>query len=169
MRQIAVVLDHKQGFTYIGLLILIATIGLAATATLRVGSIVQRRAAEEELLEIGMEFREALVSYAAATPPGQRKAPQSIQDLLKDPRYPLPRRHLRRLYPDPITGKEEWGLSQAVDGSGIVGIYSLSNARPIKIDKFDPSLQRFVGKESYRDWVFMIQSLPENVLAPPPN
>lgn len=150
----------ESGFTYLGLLILIAIIGLAAAATLQVGAVVQRRAAEEELLEIGQEIRNALISYANATPPGQRRAPQSLQELLKDPRYPNPRRHLRKLYADPLTGKEEWGVLEAVDGSGIVGVYSLSNARPIKIDHFDPALQDFVGKESYREWKFMIMPQP---------
>lgn len=149
-----------QGFTYIGLLILVAIIGLSSVATLQTGSILQRRAAEEELLEIGREFRNALISYANATPIGRPRAPHSLQDLIKDPRYPNPRRHLRRIYADPITGKEEWGTVEALDGSGIVGIHSLSEAKPIKIGNFDPPFQDFAEKDSYRDWLFMIVPQP---------
>lgn len=157
---------HCDGFTYLGLIILVALIGIASAATLQMGSVVQRRAAEEELLEIGTEFRNALISYANATPVGQLRAPRSLHDLLKDPRYPNPRRHLRKLYADPITGKEEWGVVEALDGSGIIGIHSLSEAQPIKIDNFEPVFQNFSGKMSYRDWHFMIAPQPARPVEP---
>lgn len=145
----------ERGFTYLGLLILVAIIGIASAASLQAGAALQRRAAEEELLDIGMEFRNALISYANATPVGQRRTPSSLQDLLKDPRYPNPRRHLRKLYADPLTGKEEWGVIEAQDGGGIIGVYSLSNARPIKTGNFEVVFQDFAGKTSYREWRFM--------------
>lgn len=151
---------HDQGFTYLSLLILIAIIGIASAATLQMGTVMLRHAAEEELLEIGAEFRNALISYANATPIGQRRAPQSLQDLLKDPRYPNPRRHLRKLYADPMTGKEEWGIVEAIDGSGIVGVHSQSEATPIKIGNFDLVFKDFAGKSSYREWRFMIAPQP---------
>lgn len=144
-----------SGFTYLGLLIMLAVIALTTTTALQVGRIQQRRAAEDDLLAIGTEFRNALISYANATPPGQKRFPASLQDLLKDPRYPNIRRHLRKLYVDPITGKPAWGIVTAPDGSGIIGVYSLSNATPIKIGNFDPGYGEFEGKTSYRDWKFV--------------
>lgn len=147
--------DSERGFTYLGLLILVAIIGIASATSLQAGAALQRRAAEEELLDIGMAFRNALISYANATPMGQKRAPSSLQDLLKDPRYPNPRRHLRKLYADPLTGKEEWGVIEAQDGGGIIGVYSLSNARPIKTGNFEAVFQGFAGKTSYREWRFM--------------
>ena len=146
---------HSRGFAYLSLLILIAIIGVAAAGTVQLGSILQRRAAEEELLAIGAEFRRALISYSSATPAGQRVAPQSLQDLVKDPRYPNIRRHLRKLYFDPLTGKPQWGIVMANDGTGIIGIYSLSTATPIKIGNFERPFQSFEDKTSYADWVFM--------------
>lgn len=144
------------GFTYIGVLILLAIIGIASAATIQVGSILQRRSAEEELLAIGAEFRDALSSYANAAPPGQPRLPPSLQDLLKDPRYPNVRRHLRKLYTDPLTGKDEWGTVLAPDGKGIIGVYSLSTATPIKIGNFEPAFQQFAGKTAYREWQFTV-------------
>lgn len=138
-----------------GLLILIAIIGIASAATVQVGSVLQRREAELELLKIGMEFQNALISYANTTPPGQMRAPKSLQDLLKDDRSPVPRRHLRKLYADPLTGKEEWGIVNSPDGAGIIGVYSLSEARPIKIGNFDVAFKDFEDKTSYRDWKFI--------------
>jgi type II secretory pathway pseudopilin PulG len=142
------------GFTYVSVLILTAIISLTATATIGIGAIAERRAAEEELLAIGQEFRQALASYALATPEGHKQAPSSLQELLKDERSPQLLRHLRRLYADPLTGEEKWGLVLAPDGSGIVGIHSLSEATPIKIGNFEPALQHFTDQPSYRRWVF---------------
>ena len=146
---------HAGGFTFLGLLIIIAIIGLTSATALQVGALLQRRAAEQDLLAIGNEFRNALISYANATPPGQKHFPSSLQDLLKDPRYPNIRRHLRKLYADPLTGKSDWGTVMAPDGSGIIGVYSLSTATPIKIGHFDAPFQDFEGKRSYREWKFM--------------
>lgn len=148
-----------QGFTYIGLLILIAIIGIASAATLQVGSILQRRAAEESLLNIGAEFQKALISYANATPAGQQRFPRTLQDLVRDPRFPKVRRHLRRIYPDPITGNNTWGMVYANGNGGLVGIYSLSTLPPIKIGNFDAAFLRFNGKTSYQEWIFINPSL----------
>lgn len=156
--------NHNQqgGFTYVGLLIMVAIIGIATAASLQVGSLVQRRAAEERLLAIGLEFSNALTSYANAVPPGETanltgtyRMPKSLDDLLRDPGYPNPRRHLRTLYVDPMTGKEEWGTVLSPDGKGIVGVYSLSQAQPIKTGNFDARFQGFDGASSYQGWIFM--------------
>lgn len=145
---------RQAGFTYVGVLILLAIISLTATASLQVGAIAQRRAAEEELLEIGSQFRAALASYAAASPPGQKRSPSKLEELLRDARYPDTRRHLRKLYADPLTGKDDWGLLMAPDGGGIIGVYSLSEDKPIKIGNFEPPYERFADKPSYRHWIF---------------
>ena len=146
--------QRQRGYTYLGLMLVIVIIGIASVATLKLGSVLQRQAAEEELLAIGAEFRDALLSYANTTPPGQARSPRVLEDLLKDPRYPRPRRHLRNLYVDPMTGKDTWGTVMAPDGTGIVGIYSLSSAAPLKIGNFDPEFQDFAGKTSYAQWIF---------------
>jgi type II secretory pathway pseudopilin PulG len=145
----------RRGFAYLSLLIVIAIIGVAAAATLQLGSILQRRAAEEELLAVGSEFRRALISYSGATPVGQPSVPPTLQALLKDPRYPNIRRHLRKLYYDPLTGSQQWGTVMSIDGKGIVGVYSLSTAKPIKIGNFETQFLGFADKTSYADWVFM--------------
>lgn len=148
--------SRHDGFTYLGLLIFIAILAVTSAASVKVGALVQRRAAEEELLAIGHEMRIALISYANATPAGQMKQPTSLQDLLKDPRFPNPRRHLRRIYPDPITGTVDWGYLYAANGRGIIGIHSLSLATPIKLAQFDSEFAGFEGKTSYAEWLFFV-------------
>ncbi|HWW72111.1 MAG TPA: type II secretion system protein [Duganella sp.] len=142
------------GFTYVGLLIFIAILALTAASTLQVGALLQRRVAEQDLLAIGKEYQQALISYAKATPLGQNPLPRSFEDLLKDPRYPETRRHLRQVYIDPMTGTAEWGIVTARAGGGIAGIYSLSEASPIKIGNFLPPFEAFNNKTHYRDWIF---------------
>lgn len=108
----------QHGFTYLSLIILVAIIGLASAATIKLGVILQRSAAERELLAIGAEYADALESYAKATPPGQSPLPPSFKELLRDPRFPNVRRHLRRVYVDPLTGKAEWGIVYANNAQG---------------------------------------------------
>lgn len=146
------------GFTYLGVIILVAIIGLVGAATLKVDALMRRAAAERELLETGAAFSAALRSYADATPRGQPQQPPSLQELLKDPRFPGVRRHLRKIFVDPITGTAEWGIVYAGSvngkGSGVLAVYSLSKDRPLKVANFDARFQNFENKEHISDWKF---------------
>jgi type II secretory pathway pseudopilin PulG len=146
---------RQAGFTYIGLIVFVTIIGLVGAATLKVGALLQRAEAENELLEIGAEFSAALRSYALATPKGQPPQPTSLEALLRDPRFPNPRRHLRRIFVDPITGKAEWGLLAPAEGGPILGVYSLSQAQPLKIANFDARFVNFENKKHLSEWKFM--------------
>jgi hypothetical protein len=76
--------------------------------------------------------------------------------LLEDRRYPTVRRHLRRLYVDPITGQQEWGLVKAPEG-GIMGIYSLSDREPQKHANFEAEDADFASvlPFTYSNWKFV--------------
>jgi len=142
------------GFTYVGLVVTVAIIGLVAACSVRLGALLQRRAAEQELLDMGAQFADALQSYADATPAGQNTQPNTLEDLVRDPRFPQPRRHLRRVFVDPLTGRAEWGLLQLDTVPGIVGVYSLAPGHTIKRAHFPAEFEDFNGKLSYRDWEF---------------
>ena len=145
------------GSAYLLLLLAIALIGLVAASTVSVGATLARRDAEQQLLAVGREFQTALRSYAGvplnASTPIVAQGPKSMNDLLKDPRVPGLRRYLRRIYADPLTGQEEWGLVRDVQGS-IVGIYSLAAGLPIQQSGFEPSFAGFDSAHEYRKWVF---------------
>lgn len=147
----------NSGFTYLGLLILLAIIAIVSTVALQVGVVIHRRAAEETLLDVGREFSRALESYRRATPTGQPDEPATLQDLLKDPRFPGTVRHLRKLYDDPVSGQQGWGIQRSEDTERISGVFSLSEAKPIKIANFDLRHLEFAGKTSYQQWVFTSQ------------
>lgn len=166
---------RQAGFTYVGMIVFVTIMGLVGAATLKVGALLARAEAENELLEIGAEFSAALRSYAQATPKGQPAQPTSLEALLRDPRFPTPRRHLRRIFVDPITGLAEWGLVRASEGGPILGVYSLSQAQPLKIAKFDARFVNFDNKRHLSEWKFTanaqdIQSktaTPEVTMLPP--
>jgi type II secretory pathway pseudopilin PulG len=155
-----------RGFTYIGLIVLLAILGLVAAAGMKTGSLMQRAAAEEELLEIGAAFSDALRSYAAATPRGQPQQPPTLDALLRDPRFPQVRRHLRKVFVDPITGRAEWGLVTVGDQAGISGVFSLSDAKPLKVGNFDARFANFDNKARISDWKFTASG--QGLLVPRP-
>ncbi len=147
--------QRQGGFTYLGMIILVTVIGLVGAATLKIDALLRRAAAEEELLFVGSAFADALTSYAAATPQGQPTQPATLQDLLKDNRSPAVRRHLRKIFVDPMTGTTDWGIVWLGDQKGIVAVYSKSNAQPLKIANFDPKLVGFESRQHISDWRFV--------------
>lgn len=151
----------EAGFTYLGLLILMVIMGILLAATGEMWSTVQKRANEDELLYIGHQFRQAIQQYYERSPGGAKKYPRSLDDLLKDNRYLATQRFLRKIYVDPMTGKTEWGLVKAPD-NGIAGVYSLSEAAPLKDAGFDSQDQAFEKAEKYSDWQFTYQVVPSN-------
>lgn len=150
---------RNAGFTYLGLLILIAILGMVAAATVTAGSVMQRRLQEDELLRIGSQFQAAFKTYYESSPAGQRRYPSELADLIRDPRYAGVRRHLRKIYVDPLTGRAEWGIVKAPEG-GIMGVYSLSEETPIHFSGFEPEFALFEGKTKYSEWVFTYTPSP---------
>jgi type II secretory pathway pseudopilin PulG len=157
--------SRHAGFTYVGLLIAVAVLGVGLAATGQVWRTAAAREKERELLFIGDQYRAALRNYYVGTPAGQSRYPRRLEDLLEDRRLPVMRRHLRRAYPDPITGGEEWGIVPSFDG-GIAGVYSLSEQRPLKIAGFTDADEIFEGAKRYSDWKFAYAPAGE-MLKPP--
>jgi type II secretory pathway pseudopilin PulG len=128
--------------------------------------IAQKREKEVELLFVGNQFRKAIESYYANTPATnkQQTYPTSLEDLLKDPRYPSTQRYLRKIYIDPMSNNTEWGVVKNPNG-GIFGVYSQSDEEPIKQSNFLLANMGFEGKTKYSEWVFMYIKTP-NASAP---
>jgi type II secretory pathway pseudopilin PulG len=143
----------QQGFTYLALLIAVAVSGAVLASVGELASHAQQREKEAELLFVGQEFRQAIAGYYERSPGGAKRYPQKLDDLLEDKRYPTPQRYLRRVYPDPITGKAEWGLVDA-PGGGIMGVYSLSEAQPVRSGGFSMADESFADAARYADWRF---------------
>ena len=141
----------QRGFTYLTVLFVVAMMSAGLALIGEVWHTSNVREKEAELLHIGNEYRKAIERYYLS---GPRQYPKNLTDLVKDPRQPGTVRYLRRIYPDPMTGKEEWGLVKSADG-GFAGVHSLSDASPLKTAGFAVRDAAFEGKAKYSDWQFV--------------
>src|SRR5215469_9196678 len=98
--------DTQRGYTYIGLLVSVVILGLMLTMVARVWSTTEQRERETQLLWIGHAYRMAISSYYSMG----HQYPLTLELLLTDDRFPVPKHHLRQLYADPMTGKADWTL-----------------------------------------------------------
>jgi type II secretory pathway pseudopilin PulG len=142
----------QRGFTYIGMLLIVAVMGTGLAAFGQLYSQAAQREKERELLFIGNQFRDAIAGYYNKSP-GNKVYPKTLDQLLEDKRSPVPQHHLRKLFRDPITGSTEWGLVEA-PGGGFMGVYSRSEETPIKSANFSTKDQAFEGAEHYTKWMF---------------
>lgn len=141
----------EGGFTYLWLLFAVAGMGLLLAAAAGVWDTAARREKEAELLFIGDQFARAIVDYHARSPGAAKQYPEKLEDLVEDRRFPVPQRHLRKVFRDPMTHGAEWALVKA-DGR-IVGVHSRSAGKPIRTH-FADRLAAFSGATSYEEWVF---------------
>lgn len=155
----------ERGFTYLALLLAVAIAGIGLAAAGQSWSTAAQREREAELLFAGDQFRRAIRLYFLNSPnqstPGAAY-PKALQDLLEDKRRGDTKRHLRKLYADPMTGKAEWGLVtvKAPDGERIMGVYSLSQATPFKTSGFRDENRTFEGARQFADWKFSYEPQP---------
>ncbi len=159
----AVLMDHfkiqtqhcrQKGFSYLWLLFLVAFMGIGLTMVVEIEATATQRTKEKELLAVGRQFRSAIGRYyETQVVMGKREYPATLEDLLHDNRFPGIKRHLRKVFIDPMTSKAEWGLVRV--GGRIVGVHSLSEKIPIKQDGFEAEEERFKGKQKYSEWLFV--------------
>jgi type II secretory pathway pseudopilin PulG len=142
-----------RGFTYIALLAAIVIIGISLGATGKYWQHVMMREKEAELLFRGDQYRLAVERYYLAKIPLQY--PPSIDDLLKDNRFPQAKRHLRQQYKDPITNDDFEVIKDLTKGNRITGVYSKSEKEPLRTAGFDEPYKEFEGKKQYKEWKFL--------------
>jgi len=139
------------GFTYLTILFIVAIMGVGLALAGEVWHTASAREKEAALLHAGEQYRKAIERYVLA---GPRQYPRELADLLKDPRKPGTERYLRRLYPDPVTNSDDWGIVRSPDG-GVMGVYSRSEDKPLKEARFAPAQSAFEGAQKYSDWKFV--------------
>ena len=146
----------QRGFSYLWVLLLVALLGMSVGFAWEIHSTSVRRDREAELLAIGRQFRVAIGRYHEAMPMGRREYPASLEDLLFDKRVSGGRRHLRKVFVDPMTGKPDWVLVRVA--GRVVGVHSRSDAVPIKQGAFEAEDAGFAGKQAYHEWKFTYPS-----------
>ena len=143
---------RNKGYAYLMLLVVAASMAITASS---VGIIIYSRAVrmekENELIFRGLAYENALKSFYDASK-GRKTYPSSLEYLLSDPRY-SGKKHIRKLYKDPVTGID-WVTYTAPDG-GITGVASRSSMKPLKQKGFPEKIKQFEGAQHYSDWVFI--------------
>lgn len=143
----------QSGFAYVWILLGVALLGLGMALAAEGEAVATQRVKEQELLSIGRQFRAALRSYTETRGvPEMGQYPKTLEDLLQDPRSGVTRRHLRKIFVDPMTGVAQWGLVRA--GDRIVGVHSLSTASPLTQQRIESDGFLLEPRGQYRDWVF---------------
>lgn len=143
----------QWGFTYIGLLMVVAIAGIGMAGVGIVWHQDTQREREKELLFIGNEYRNAIASYYENTLGEAKQFPATLEDLLADQRFPNTKRHLRKLYKDPMAFGKPWQL--VLQQGQIIGVFSASKEAPIKKIGFEPPYETFGEAVEYADWKFI--------------
>lgn len=145
---------RERGFTYIGALLAIALLSAGLAAAGALWSVASKRDREAELLFVGGQFRQAIMDFHDVVPAGQQsRFPRNFDELLLDKRWPVTRRHLRKVFLDPMTGAADWVLVPA-PGSGISGVHSRSLDKPLKHSGFSEDDRDLENAPNYTLWVF---------------
>ena len=146
--------SREGGFSLLGLLFVVAGLGVGMAALGTLWHTAAQREKERELLFVGDQYARAIESFwTMPLPVGTpRRLPKNIAELLTDPRFPNTVRHLRRAWPDPMTGGE-WVLLRGGDG-GITGVASASEDTPFKQANFPLRYAGFEFAQHYRGWEF---------------
>ena len=149
--------NQQQGFTYIGVLVILAVMMMALGAASEIWHSVMQREKEQELLFIGHQFRAAIGKYYVQS--GNRY-PENLEALLESNDLGVTgagakkSRFLRKLYQDPMTNESHWGLVAGPD-KRVQGVYSLSEEKPFKTTGFINADADLELAKKYSDWKFV--------------
>lgn len=145
----------QKGFSYIGVMVtlVIAAIGLQGAAAMWQQQ--TQRSNEAMLLETGEAYRLAIGRYYESTPQPVKQYPMRLEELIEDKRFPVPRRHLRKLYPDPFYAKQ--GMALVIKDGRIVGVHSQSLLEPIRSSGYQEAQAGFHGAKHYKEWLFVYE------------
>ncbi|SFL60378.1 hypothetical protein [Nitrosomonas communis] len=144
----------EEGYIYLWTLFAVALAGVVLTGIGPMWQIESQREKEIELLHVGDQFRRAIEGYYLNSSGKAKRYPESLEQLLEDRSSLVVKRHLRKVFLDPMTNSHDWGLIEQA-GSGITGVYSKSDKIPLKRANFPENYSAFSEAKSYKDWKFV--------------
>jgi type II secretory pathway pseudopilin PulG len=148
---------REGGFSYVAVLAMVALMGLGLSAIAPLWAEETRREREDDLLRVGLLYAEALANYQRASPGSAKRYPPTLEVLLLDTRFVGTVRHLRELYADPIDPSRPWGLVRDAEG-GILGVFSQSDATPLRAVPVRLSALTLAPARRYSDWQFVARN-----------
>ena len=143
------------GFTYVAMLFALAIFGMTLAVVGVSWSTVSQRDKENELMEVGTAYANAIAEYYMLSPGANKAYPKKLEDLTDDKRFVGIMRHLRQVYRDPMTNSLEWGIIKTADGEGIAGIYSLSEKPTLHTRSIVINDTLTISGSRYADWKFV--------------
>ncbi|OGU06603.1 MAG: hypothetical protein A2075_08445 [Geobacteraceae bacterium GWC2_58_44] len=156
----------EGGFTYVAALVMVVILGVMSAQAAVVWKTTMQRERETELIFRGTQIRDAMRRWygmpgANGKQPAVRPNLGRLEDLLQASDSAGKKRYLRKLYLDPMTGKD-WALVKDA-GQRIIGVASTSEAEPIKQANFPLDLEPsdFEGKKKYSEWQFIYNRVPK--------
>jgi type II secretory pathway pseudopilin PulG len=149
----------QRGFTYLMVMALVALLGLGLAALGPMWSDATQRERERELLRVGALYADAIASYYKRSPGSLKSYPPKLESLISDTRFVGVKRHLRKLYADPLNPAQGWGVVAAPDG-GVMGIYSMDRRKPFLQTAVDLGSVVMPVAATYSDWKFMPKVQP---------
>jgi prepilin-type N-terminal cleavage/methylation domain-containing protein len=144
----------ESGFTLIWLLAAVAVLGIGMALVGPLWAQQAQREREADLLHVGVAYAQAIEHYARISPGGVHQLPTSVDDLLLDPRFSTPVRHLRAAYTDPMRPGQPLELVLSPAGS-IRGVVSTSDAAPLRQTPWTDGHYTLEPAAHYRDWQFL--------------
>lgn len=150
---------RQEGAAWILVLMTLAVVSAAGAVVAQRWSDQISRHKERELLRVGNLYAQALARYRAVSPGADPRYPQALEDLLLDTRFVGVQRHLRRLYPDPVTGAPDWILLRDARGD-IIGLRSRSAQRPWARVPQRLSHVDLPAADRHTDWLFTPRTSP---------
>ncbi|MDP9125109.1 MAG: type II secretion system protein [Pseudomonadota bacterium] len=145
------------GFTYLWLLAAIAVLAIGMSLVGPMWAEQVQRQREAELLRVGTAYAQAIEHYYRMQPSGMQQLPRSVDDLLLDPRFTQPVRHLRQAYTDPLLPGQPMQLVRGLAGD-LRGVTSSSDAKPLMRAPWTDgrhALPAATPETRYRDWQFL--------------
>ncbi len=147
----------SSGYGLVAMLLLLAVAAAGLSAVAQSWAESARRDKEQQLLRIGALYVRALEEYRRNSPGTDKVLPMELDELALDRRFVGTVRHIRRLYPDPVSKEGGWGIVRGDDGR-IRGVYSLCTEEPlIGTSIRRPGLQLAAARR-YADWRFVVET-----------
>ncbi len=149
-------MSGEKGFTYPAALALIVIVSVSLMVVQKQWSTIVKRDKEKELFFRAGQIVQAIGSFYKDSSKDSQQYPRSLKVLLKDNRSLGLKRHLRKIYKEPMTKDGQWGI--IYDGrGGIKGVFSKSMAEPLKKGNFPEIYKSFENKKKYSEWKFVYE------------
>ena len=156
---------RQQGFGYLSVLMIVLMLGWFGAAKFEENQTRIKREKEKELLFALEAYYYAIEQYYLASDDGTHVLPEALDQLILDRRFIRTKRHLRKLYLDPMTGAVPSLMRN--ENHRIIGVYSNSSEWILNQSRFsklsrDQQQKAQAFMKVYRDMKLIVDPVTLN-------